>query len=297
MMSPRSVDLAGSFERHLRAENKSGRTVETYLEAVNQLAAFLEPNGVKLADATREDVEGYLGAVLARWKPATAHNRYRALRVFYAWLEDEGEVHTDPMRKLKPPAVPEQPAPVLTAEVLQRLLAVCGGKHFEARRDRALILLLLDSGGRRAEIAGMRVEDVDFEYDMVRMVGKGGRECALPVGHRPVKPSTSTYGPGPGIRTPTWNGSGSARRAASPPRASRSSSVAEAARPASVVIVPDNVLSEGGVGAMIRAELMDRCRLHTILRLPTGIFYSQGIKTNVLFFNRGAEVAEITPRI
>lgn len=40
---------------------------------------------------------------------------------------------------------------------------------------------------------------------------------------------------------------------------------------------------------MIRAELMDRCRLHTILRLPTGIFYSQGIKTNVLFFNRGAE--------
>jgi site-specific recombinase XerC len=88
------------------------------------------------------------------------------------------------MRKLKPPAVPEQPAPVLTAELLQRLLAVCGGKHFEARRDRALILLLLDSGGRRAEIAGMRLDDVDFEYDMVRMVGKGGRECALPVGHR-----------------------------------------------------------------------------------------------------------------
>jgi site-specific recombinase XerC len=88
------------------------------------------------------------------------------------------------MRKLKPPAVPEQPAPVLTAELLQRLLVVCGGKHFEARRDRALILLLLDSGGRRAEIAGMRLDDVDFEYDMVRMVGKGGRECALPVGHR-----------------------------------------------------------------------------------------------------------------
>jgi site-specific recombinase XerD len=125
-MSPRSVDLARSFERHFRAENKSGRTVETYLEAVNQLAAFLEPHGVKLADATREDVEGYLGAVLAQWKPATAHNRYRALRVFYAWLEDEGEVRTDPMRKLKPPAVPEPPAPVLTAEVLQRLLAVCG---------------------------------------------------------------------------------------------------------------------------------------------------------------------------
>jgi type I restriction enzyme M protein len=53
------------------------------------------------------------------------------------------------------------------------------------------------------------------------------------------------------------------------------------------VVVPDNVLFEEGVGAQIRADLMDKCNLHTILRLPTGIFYAQGVKTNVLFFTRG----------
>lgn len=53
------------------------------------------------------------------------------------------------------------------------------------------------------------------------------------------------------------------------------------------VVLPDNVLFAGDVGARIRADLMDKCRLHTILRLPTGIFYSQGVKTNVLFFTRG----------
>ncbi|WP_117017508.1 type I restriction-modification system subunit M [Aeribacillus pallidus] len=53
------------------------------------------------------------------------------------------------------------------------------------------------------------------------------------------------------------------------------------------VVLPDNVLFEGGVGADIRRDLMDKCNLHTILRLPTGIFYAQGVKTNVLFFNRG----------
>ena len=52
------------------------------------------------------------------------------------------------------------------------------------------------------------------------------------------------------------------------------------------VVMPDNVLFEEGVGREIRIELMDQCDLHTILRLPTGIFYSQGVKTNVLFFNR-----------
>ena len=53
------------------------------------------------------------------------------------------------------------------------------------------------------------------------------------------------------------------------------------------VVLPDNVLFEGNVGAKIRADLMDKCDLHTVLRLPTGIFYAQGVKTNVLFFTRG----------
>ncbi|WP_186071078.1 N-6 DNA methylase [Burkholderia gladioli] len=53
------------------------------------------------------------------------------------------------------------------------------------------------------------------------------------------------------------------------------------------VVLPDNVLFENNVGTDIRRDLMDKCNLHTILRLPTGIFYAQGVKTNVLFFTRG----------
>lgn len=53
------------------------------------------------------------------------------------------------------------------------------------------------------------------------------------------------------------------------------------------VVLPDNVLFADGDGRMIRGDLMDKCDLHTILRLPTGIFYAQGVKTNVLFFTRG----------
>ncbi len=52
------------------------------------------------------------------------------------------------------------------------------------------------------------------------------------------------------------------------------------------VILPDNVLFADGDGEKIRVDLMDKCNLHTILRLPTGIFYAQGVKTNVLFFTR-----------
>jgi len=55
------------------------------------------------------------------------------------------------------------------------------------------------------------------------------------------------------------------------------------------VVLPDNVLFEAGRGTEIRADLMNKCNLHTILRLPTGIFYAAGVKTNVLFFTKGSE--------
>jgi type I restriction enzyme M protein len=59
------------------------------------------------------------------------------------------------------------------------------------------------------------------------------------------------------------------------------------------VVLPDNVLFEGNVGKQIRQDLMDKCNLHTILRLPTGIFYAQGVKTNVLFFTRGQSTEQV----
>jgi len=54
------------------------------------------------------------------------------------------------------------------------------------------------------------------------------------------------------------------------------------------VVVPDNVLFEGGAGEMVRRKLLHECNVHTLLRLPTGIFYAQGVKANVLFFDRRA---------
>lgn len=63
------------------------------------------------------------------------------------------------------------------------------------------------------------------------------------------------------------------------------------------VIVPDNVLFEGGVGKDIRQDLLNKCNVHTILRLPIGIFYAQGVKTNVLFFDRAKTETENTKNI
>jgi type I restriction enzyme M protein len=59
------------------------------------------------------------------------------------------------------------------------------------------------------------------------------------------------------------------------------------------VVVPDNVLFEGGAGETVRRKLLQECDVHTLLRLPTGIFYAQGVKANVLFFDK--KPASATP--
>jgi len=92
------------------------------------------------------------------------------------------------MARMKPPIIPAQPVPVVPEDGLRRLLAVCAGKDFEARRDTAIITLLLDTGARSGELAGLTLSDVDFDLDVLLVLGKGRRERALPFGRTAALP-------------------------------------------------------------------------------------------------------------
>lgn len=185
-----------SFVRHLRAENLSLRTIQTYQESTLQLAQFLAAHGMPqdVAHIRREHVEAFIADLLTRWKPATASVRFRALQQFFKWLDEEGEIKGSPMAKMKPPRVPENPPPVLRDEELRRLLKACEGQDFEARRDMAIISVLIDTGIRRAELVGLRwnpqhpdENDVDLDQGVLRVVGKGRRMRVVALGNKTVK--------------------------------------------------------------------------------------------------------------
>jgi site-specific recombinase XerD len=176
--------LLRSFERHLRAENRSDQTVATYLIGIRQAEAFLAARGTTLAEAGRADLEAYLGELLSRRAATTAATYHKVLKLLYQWLEDEEELPASPMAKMRPPIVPDQPVPVIPDDGLRRLLAACAGKGFEARRDTAMIMLLLDTGARRAELVDLKLVHVDLDLDVLLVLGKGRRERALPFGHK-----------------------------------------------------------------------------------------------------------------
>jgi site-specific recombinase XerD len=177
--------LASSFRRTLLAENKSPATVEIYGSAIQRFGEYLDPDTRgDVRRVKRQHVEGFIASLLSTRKPATAHNRYRALRSFFNWCVDEGELAESPMARTKAPIIPEEPPQVLRDDHLKKLLGVCEGTGFEARRDTAMVRLLLDSGMRRAELAGLKVDDVDLSNGVAYVVGKGRRPRVCPFGRK-----------------------------------------------------------------------------------------------------------------
>jgi integrase/recombinase XerC len=159
----------------LAAENKSPRTIEAYTDAVRLLATYLQAHGGPLVagELRREHIQKFSADQLIRGKPATAQNRYRGLHAFFKWAVAEVDREINPMERMKPPQLPEQPVAVVGPEHLARLLKTCEGRDFTSRRDTAAILLLVDTGMRRARCAGMTLDDVDLGQRIVWVLGKG----------------------------------------------------------------------------------------------------------------------------
>jgi site-specific recombinase XerD len=185
---PTLVELLPVFRRHLAAENKAPRTIRAYTEAVRMLALFLGSRGMPVDPArmTRDHLEAFIEDQLVRLKATSARARYRSLQQFFRWAEAEGEVRESPMARMSPPQVPEQPVPILTDDELRAMLGACERRDadFYDRRDAAVIRVLIDTSCRLAEAAGIRIDDVDLDSGLIRVMGKGRRVRAVPIGSR-----------------------------------------------------------------------------------------------------------------
>lgn len=166
------------FRRHLRAGNKSPATIDVYSAGVEQLTAHLRAQGMPATvdGVRREHIESFLVALAEQGRrPSTVETYYRSCRQFFRWAVDEDEIRESPMARMRPPIVPEEPPAVLRPEEVRALMKATSGRDFESRRDRAIITLFLHTGVRRAELAGLRLADLDRERDEMLVMGKGRR--------------------------------------------------------------------------------------------------------------------------
>jgi site-specific recombinase XerD len=166
----------------LEARAVAPRTIENYRECVEKFVAFLEHHASTLDDVQPQHIRKWLiERQRAGVSPHTLHNAYRIPRIFWRWcLREELTTH-DPFAKVEKPRLPAKLKPALTPDEVEAILRACEGKDWLRLRDKALCLLLLDTGLRIHEAHALTVGDT--KRDMLLIRGKGGKQRAVFLSH------------------------------------------------------------------------------------------------------------------
>lgn len=192
-------DAIPSYRRHLRAGGRTDATVDrTYIPHLQKFNRFLAERALPrdVRAIRREHIEAYLEHLATEavgrksqvgLRPASLSLAYRSIRPFWTWLLEEDEIERSPMERMRPPIVPVEAPPVIREDQMLALLKASGGTGFDERRDTALLRLLYDTGMRRGECASLKLEDVDWEREVVTVFGKARRVRACPFGKQTAR--------------------------------------------------------------------------------------------------------------
>jgi site-specific recombinase XerD len=173
----------------LQVAGRSPRTIEWYRANLVEFIRFLERDGhlATVADLQPPAVRRWILALNARpvvLAPSSLAGRVRTIRAFGSWVARELDLAASPVRGVPVPRVPERVIPSLRDADVHELLRAIEAGSSQPERDRAIVLLLLDTGVRLSEAAGLRIRDLDLVEGRCRVMGKGSRERLVPIGRK-----------------------------------------------------------------------------------------------------------------
>lgn len=181
------AELWEQFFYHLRVKRRAQTTLRYYGVTQRTFARFLtQAPDVPAAPASLTVTHLRAFTVWLEGEGLAAggvHAHVRALKAFFGWAHQEELLPRNPALRLERPTLPAHRLPMVDAALVGRLIAQAKGGD-QPLRDVALLLTLFDTGIRLAEAIGLTVSDLQPERGVVRVIGKGNKERAVPVGTR-----------------------------------------------------------------------------------------------------------------
>lgn len=168
--------LVDGYLFHLKTRNLAPSTIRAAGEFLRPFERATDP-----LSASKIEIQEFLGGMFDRCKPSTVSTVWRHLKGFYRWLETEGDIATNPMESVARPVVPPVEVPVLQPVEVKALLSACHGQDRLARRDLAIITIMLDTGLRLSETANLTISDVS-DCGTLRVFGKGRKWRTVALG-------------------------------------------------------------------------------------------------------------------
>jgi site-specific recombinase XerD len=203
--------LIEGFLLSCKVENKSPKTLSFYKNNLEKFEWYLNKFGIKTIDAsTIRNFLGYVKDTEHRWdstnaranrmvSPTTVKSYYISLSALFTWAMEEQLIRSNPIATVKKPRLPNKSVKGCETETIKILLNAFDGLSFNDLRNKAMLLMFLDTGLRLSELAGLTLSDINIEKGIIMLVGKGNKERYARIGvktqkalwnylaHRPVE--------------------------------------------------------------------------------------------------------------
>jgi integrase/recombinase XerD len=202
-------DLLNAYGRHLEAANRSPKTISWYMEILRRFLDFLDFNNLTkpIQDLGREEVRTYILYLQStrKWpnspyikadkgnlSPYSVLGHVRTIKAFWSWLSREEYIPENPLIKLPLPKAPQTLIKTLTIDQFKKLLAEIDRHTPIGAKYYCILLLLLDTGVRIAELVNIKIADIDLVNCLVTVFGKGRKERMVPF-HRGTRKELQRY--------------------------------------------------------------------------------------------------------
>jgi integrase/recombinase XerD len=163
-------------------KGRSRATLEAYRRDLNALAAWMAKKNMALGELSEEDLEIYFNGLRKNRQATTVARTVASVRGFFAYLFDEGSLHSDPSARLKGGARGRSlPKPLSESEVAKLIDAIPATTAIDLR-DRALLELLYGTGARVSEAVGLELSHLNFDEGLILVTGKGNKQRLVPLG-------------------------------------------------------------------------------------------------------------------
>jgi site-specific recombinase XerD len=195
-------DALVAYKTYARAEGKSPKTIRFISQSVDYFARFLGVEYQDISNITANDLRRFVITLQDKTKyshhpfnkpqrvklsPQSIQTYCRGIKTFFSFLHREGFLDSNPMEKVRMPKAPEIVVATLSDKEIERLLSQPDKHTDRGFRDYAILLTLVDTGLRLSELASLRVGDINYEQNLLQVMGKGSRERYVPFGMRVAK--------------------------------------------------------------------------------------------------------------